>query len=216
MFNSKKSRVILAIFTGLVILLVAWQISLFYQHRGLTRVNILVLPTDSKLMVDGQVKKPGTYYLTPGSHNLVASRQYFDNDVKDINTTNISPGDVIYMLPRVNSAEAKKWLLEHPEVQKQREAAGGAEAERTREILIKKYPVINKLPQENLHYKVDYSISADNKLEFTITLYAIINKPSQFEEYQKQLRDYKNEALKYLKDNGINTEGAKITFVPNV
>jgi hypothetical protein len=120
------------------------------------------------------------------------------------------------MLPVANSAAAKQWLLQHPDVQQQREAAGGAEADRIRNLLINKYPIISKLPYENLDFKIDYTLDSKNDLSFTITLYAILNRPSQYDQYRQQLQQYKGEALTYLKDNGIDPSKFSIKYIPNI
>lgn len=49
---------------------------------------------------------------------------------------------------------------------------------------------------------------------YTVTLYAIINNPDQYDYYRDQLREYKQNALDYLKDNNINTEEITIIYEP--
>jgi len=62
---------------------------------------------------------------------------------------------------------------------------------------------------ENEKYKIR---KLDNK--YVVTLYAIINNPSQYDAYQEQLRTYKKEALEYLTRNNVNTNTADITYEP--
>ncbi len=59
-------------------------------------------------------------------------------------------------------------------------------------------PTVEKsapFPIENAHYKIEQ----DSPSSYTITLYAIINNPNQYDEYRSQLSQYKKEALDYLK-----------------
>lgn len=49
-------------------------------------------------------------------------------------------------------------------------------------------------PITNSHYR----ISQINNTTYTIDLYAINNGPSQYNEYEQQLKDYKREAISYL------------------
>jgi hypothetical protein len=216
MIINKQLRTVLLIFGVLVALLIGWQAYESYKHRGQIAVNIVVLPSDSKLTVDNAPTKPGKVYLIKGSHKLVASRSDFGNDIKTISTYDVKKGDSIYMLPVANSDAAKKWLMQHPDVQRDREAAGGAEAERIRRIIVSKYPILNNLPYENLHFKIDYSLDDNNKLSFVITLYAIINRPSEHAQYVQQLQQYKAESLQYLKDSKIDPTKFTIKYIPNV
>ena len=50
---------------------------------------------------------------------------------------------------------------------------------------------------------------------YTITLYAIINRPEQYDYYQDQLREYKQNALDYLRNNNVNPESVEIIYEPD-
>lgn len=49
---------------------------------------------------------------------------------------------------------------------------------------------------------------------YTITLYAIINNPSQYESYTQQLSQYKQEVLSYLNQKKVDTTKVKIIYEP--
>lgn len=51
--------------------------------------------------------------------------------------------------------------------------------------------------------------------QYTVTLYAIINSPNQRDMYLDQLREYKQNALAYLQQQGINTTTANIVYEPD-
>lgn len=51
--------------------------------------------------------------------------------------------------------------------------------------------------------------------EYTITLYAIINRPDQADSYRDQLKRYKSDALQYLTDHGINVSKVTIHYDPD-
>jgi len=56
-------------------------------------------------------------------------------------------------------------------------------------------------PDNNANYPIlnaHYKISQQNASTYDITLYAISNSPSQYDEYINQLKQYKQEALAYL------------------
>ena len=53
----------------------------------------------------------------------------------------------------------------------------------------------DSFPIENARYRIDKV----NDTSFKVTLYAIINDPSQYDEYIAQLKQYKQEATEYLR-----------------
>lgn len=53
-----------------------------------------------------------------------------------------------------------------------------------------------------------------NSNTYQITLYAIINRPDQAEYYRDQLKEYKTNALNYLKNRDVNIESARIVYEP--
>lgn len=62
---------------------------------------------------------------------------------------------------------------------------------------------------ENSHFKIRKKSG-----EYYVTLYAIINKPEQYDDYMAQLKEYKQEANSYLSDKGINLDEATINYEP--
>lgn len=87
----------------------------------------------------------------------------------------------------------------------------------------------DNVPEEQLPENVnpstdiqDYKLITENEKfkirklnnDYTITLYPIINNPGQYAMYQSQLKQYKDEALQYLKNQGIDTSKAKIIYEP--
>lgn len=211
----KRFKTVSYLVAIVIIAVVVWQIAVYVGHRGMVGVNIQAVPSDSTLKIDGQPSRLGRVYLKVGTHKLLASRQYFDDDIKTINTSDITKGEIIYMLPAPNSAQAKFYLLEHPDIQKQREAAGGVEAQRIQALLLKKYPVIAKLPHETLDFKVDYSLDPTQKLSLVITTYAIINGPSDYRQYLSQTKQFRQEALDFLKKNGVEANTYPISYIPD-
>ena len=66
-----------------------------------------------------------------------------------------------------------------------------------------------QLITENEQYKIRY-----DGAKYLITLYAIINRPDQYDAYRDQLREYKQNALDYLRNTGVNVNTAKIEYEP--
>lgn len=72
---------------------------------------------------------------------------------------------------------------------------------------IKNYSLVT----ENEQYKIRQE---DGSNKYIITLYAIVNNPDQYSAYKDQLRQYKANALQYLKSKGVNTNTSEITYEP--
>lgn len=66
-----------------------------------------------------------------------------------------------------------------------------------------------RLVTENETYKIR---ELDGK--YTITLYAIVNRPDQSEAYYDQLREYKAAALNYLESHSVDTKKVNISYEP--
>ncbi len=66
-----------------------------------------------------------------------------------------------------------------------------------------------ELITENDEYKIRKSGP-----NYLITLYAIINRPDQYEMYREQLREYKQNALDYLQQSGVDVNKVHIDYEP--
>lgn len=210
---SRRTKIISIVFFSILVFFVSYSIVLDLKY---TTVKIIPLPSDSLVTIDGVKNQAETVKLKSGIHKLVATRQYFDKAEKIIDVKNIKDGETIYMLPEPNSTEAKKWLSENPEVQIQREAAGGAESNTQQKFLSEEFPVTNKLPIENSFYRIDYSMNQNNKVEFTVNLFGVVNGPNDYDRYKKQLIKSKANANQFLEDNGVKLGEIKVTYIPNI
>lgn len=65
---------------------------------------------------------------------------------------------------------------------------------------------------ETEEYKIRYDQPSQS---YVVTLYAIINNPSQYEDYKQQLREYKQKALDLLKSKGLDTNKISIIYEPS-
>jgi hypothetical protein len=212
--NPAQKRVVMFGGAALVIILISVGI-LASLNSGKVRVEVVVLPDDSSITLDGQPAKAGNMQLTKGEHTFTASRQDFTTINKKINTNDLDPDNPkIYLMPRPDSEAAVQWLLDHPEVQEKREAAGGAEAEAKQQLITERYPIVNTLPYETLDYVIGYDVDANNEISFAISIDPL-STPDQGEYYKEELRRYRDEALQYMRSQGVDTKTAKITVTPN-
>jgi hypothetical protein len=200
----------------LIGLILSYSFMQYFEHKGKINLNIVALPEDSTIKVDGATAKAGVSYLKTGTHTLSATRQNFDEYKRKIDTKDFKPGETIYLLPVANSAEAKAWLKLNPEVQKLREAAGGADSAQQQKNLSAKFPFLSKLPFENSFYRIDYSLTPTGNVVFTVNLFGSISSPSDYDRYKKQLASSKESALSYMQSLGIDVSKYKVIFVPDI
>lgn len=67
-----------------------------------------------------------------------------------------------------------------------------------------------RFPVENSHYRIDKKSASS----YEITLYAVLNNPSQRDEYTAQLRQFKKEALDYMKERFNSISSFAFTWNP--
>jgi hypothetical protein len=72
---------------------------------------------------------------------------------------------------------------------------------------IKNYTLV----MENEQFKIRRDEGTSN---YIITLYAIINRPDQYDAYRDQLKEYKQNALDYLAGQGVNINKIDVTYEP--
>lgn len=74
-------------------------------------------------------------------------------------------------------------------------------------------PLVQALPHSTTRYRIDGHIR-DGELVLTITLHAVINQASQQARYRDQLRQYRAEALDFIRSRGSDPSLLQITFAP--
>ena len=117
-----------------------------------------------------------------------------------------------------NSPEGETFLENNPQEELLYERIGGAEFNAVNEKLGRDYPITNELPYETVDYKIDYDISKDRKtVIFLIKLYEPAAVATGTDLYKQELQRYKQEALDYLRDNGVdtNSDGVAVTVTPD-
>ena len=79
----------------------------------------------------------------------------------------------------------------------------------------KNNPLAASLPYETTHFKLDYASGGDGgELVYILTLYAIINKPSDRPMYVDQLKRYKAEAFTYIRSKSADPTKLQINYEP--
>ena len=82
------------------------------------------------------------------------------------------------------------------------------------DLLERTQPFVQVLPHETSHYKVDYRAFPDRSITLQITLYAILNNERQLPAYEATLRQYKQEALDWIRSQNQDPASFSITYNP--
>lgn len=82
------------------------------------------------------------------------------------------------------------------------------------DLLERQQPFVQVLPHETTHYRVDYHPNADRTFSLEITLYAILNNADQLPAYTATLKQYKTEALDWIRSQGQDPAAFKTTYKP--
>jgi hypothetical protein len=96
-----------------------------------------------------------------------------------------------------------------------KEPEKGSQSVQKEDAIKNKNPVLYDLPYENSHFKIEYVLLNNKDIQYSITLYGILNRPEQYSSYVEQTKQYKQEALTFLSNSGVDTTKANIKFSPD-
>lgn len=212
-FALNKKIIILA---GLVLAALAALVALTTLGTlNKVKVEVVAIPEDSSITLDGEPIDAGVVSLEPGTHTLTASREFFTEVSVTVHTDDIVPSEPIYLLPIPSTPEAFQLLEDNPELQQRREAAGAIQAEQKKRSIESRYPYIGELPHTTIDYKVDYGFDDEDQIFIEVTLYPPAAVTPGTDLYRQQLQQFKDDALGYLESIGVDTDQTEITFSPD-
>jgi hypothetical protein len=193
---------ILILATTFVVVVAGWSLLSYVSHHGKVGVKVIVLPKDSRLTIDGKSTRAGTIYFTKATHTLKASRQSFTTIARTINFATYDKSQIIYMLPGPDSDQARQYLVAHPDIQAQREAAAGNQSSQAQQQLSKN-KLISLLPYAGPggDYTVDFGTTSQADGSQKVTIYIEANTD-----------EAKQEALDWIKSSGNNPDKFTIVY----
>lgn len=182
-----------------VVLVVLYGAVITGQRIGKTAVDIQAVPSNSEITVNGVEYENGKTYLKPGTYDFVAKYPDFSDAKKTVTITDES-AEVI-LLPEPNTEAANEYLASNPDIQREREALGGREANLKGLEQEKKTPIITLLPYSDLTapFSIDYGPSDYRKGDVVI----IISNSTP------DGRDY---ALRWIRQQGYDPADMEIVF----
>lgn len=183
-----------------MIILLGFWLSIGLSHSGKTKVNVIVIPSNAKVTVNNKELSSNTLYLEPGDYTFKASAAGYKDDVQDVLIADESIE--LGLVPAPDSEAARQWLADNPQIQLQREAIGGQNADRNGERIRKATPLITKLPRTELNgpYEIGYGPAPDRK-------------DGIFIEVNYSSPNGRKKALKWIREQGVDPTDLEIRYI---
>ncbi len=213
----RSRRFIYAVAASIGLLLIVGGLFIRWNSggEGSVQVKVVVAPSQATLYVDGNETKTtnGTVSLTKGhKHALVAKLHFFSDATVTVDPTTYDVTKTVYLLPSPTTPEAIDWLMSHPDAQREREGAGADRDNQSQSNMHSPQSNVQGLPYDAIDFRVDYSTVGDGRVQYQVT----INMPSAVQsgtaEYNKQYKQYKDEADAYLRSRGVDLATADVTY----
>lgn len=185
---------------GVMIVIVIGYFGLSKILQGSGELKVETVPSGAHIKVDGKDFTSPTKVtnIGVGKHEITTSKVGFKDRTDFVE---IVKGKV---------SEVKFWLYTS-EVSPSVFKSSSAEEQKNLSDFEK---LTQFLPYSNLHLKIEYVV-VGKEPTIKITLYAIINRPDQLENYKKQLKQYGQEALDWIKSKDIDSEKLSIKWLPS-
>lgn len=210
-----KLRPKLKLYISVIIILLVIIIATSYRQYSDNTYTLKYVPEDMSITVDGkQVDGSKKISLKSGYHKVVGVSPPFDDAVKEFHTDDLPSGSSIFLIPKAGSREAQDLLKTDTELALRFEELGGEESSQEQQIMIKKYPFLSSLPYNSDLFRLDYG-QINNRPGVVVTLFAILNGPDDYENYQNALRDNKAKAIEYIESRGFKVNENNTKFTPD-
>lgn len=198
-----NKKIILAALTFIAIFLIAVSFYVYSNKKVTTGVNIVVVPADSKIILDGKTVSSGNNSTKPGKHTIEVMHDNFNNDKKTVSVSDNQVKLVAISLSSSNS-DGKKWQDSHQSEYLELEATTYRETQQKRTNLANRYPLIKSLPKDlSPAYRIDYGISKKYPDDQDrIAIYVRYDNPTN-----------KFAAIKTIYDLGYDPSDYEIIFV---
>lgn len=196
----KNPRTLLIAFITAVVVMIVVMLVIFIPRVGKTAVDIRAIPENTAITINGKSASAGTHYLAPGVYTIKGS---LDGYSEDIHSVTVGEEKVVVgILPEPTSEAAQKYLSDNPDIQTEREALGGINANREGAQVRADNPIIAKLPyidKKDSLFAIDYGVTNENPKH----VYLLIGNSSP---------EGRANAITWLKKEGVNIETTDIRY----
>lgn len=190
---------LLTILLGVLVIFMAYQTVLGISRFGENKVEIIVLPKESRIYLDNKPSKAGDIYIKPGKYTVKATAEgYSDAKTSVLVDGNTKP---VILLPEPASDKATDFLIKNSDVQAKREELGGKLADQAGKEITDKYPIVAKLPVADLlgPFSIDYGFSQ-------------IVEGGVFIQISDSSPKGRQKALQWIKDQGQDPTEYEISY----
>lgn len=192
-------RTLIILFIIAVAIMTIILLVIFIPRIGKTAVDIQAIPENTIVTINGKPARAGANYLKPGTYEIKGTIEGYIEDIQSVIVGNDRL--VVGILPEPDSEKARKYLADNPDIQADREALGGINANREGAVIRTDNPIIEKLPyiDPDSLYAIDYGVTNEDPKHF----YMVIGNSSP---------EGRTNAIKWLRDQGINIESSDIRY----
>ena len=196
--SKQRTLLISLLWLASVALIVFIFINIFL-HTGKQKVDILTVPTDSKISTPFGNLKQGINYLPYGQYNFTISRDGFKNITTPVTVTKELSRLPLAILPENEIGD--KYLEDNPEETTRYEVMGAAQSQKVSVEARERYPVVMQLPHRSLkdNFTINYGVDETSSQ----LVYFVIGKSSTKGRLS---------AVAWLKEKGIDISNADIRY----
>lgn len=195
----KKHKLAVIAVSLLVVMFIGFMTYILVSRGDKQPVEVYLIPSDTKLLVNGEQLSEGTSYLKPGRYNIEASRSGFETQKQILIVGEPNTSTVDIALAGVSDS-AKKWEEEHTQLYEGYEARGGSRAQQEGETFTADNPITSVIPFENFIYTIGYRADPDDATGNSIIIEI------------ETTEGYRNAAIDKIRELGYDPTNFKITF----
>lgn len=171
-FFQEHKRQIITIGSTLIAIIILWSAFLLVTRIGKTPLTVSVVPSDAKVIANGQQISDGTNWLMAGTYELSVEKEGFEPQKRTITVTPDKKNNVAAISLVAKSDEAKKWADKHENEYRDNEQYGAIEARENGKYFTEQNPITKKLPFTDPYFSISYVVNDDQ------SIYLTVNTPS--------------------------------------
>jgi hypothetical protein len=195
----KRHRIATVLIILFVLGFIGFSIYTVVSRLGKEPVDILLLPSDTKLTVNGEQRTPGTAYLVPGEYTVEATRGGFKTEKTTV--TIVSPNTLtIDIALEPVSESAVKWAKDNEQLYLDYEGREGLRTNQEGETFSALNPITSVLPHEDMLYTIGYRADTADPSGNSIIIEI------------DAIGGYRNAAIDELRSLGYDPTNLKIQF----
>lgn len=199
-FIAKHRILSLIIFLLILALPILYFVYTSIDRAGKIPVNIIAVPSDMTLTLDGKTISPGERYLPPGTYTVKGSKDGFTDFTTQVIITSGDKKKSTSILLNPATGAAIDWAKAHKDEYLEAEGQAGSEARDEGEAFRDKNPIVNLLPYKNLLYTIGYRSDPDDPSGNSIILEIDADEP------------YRKSAIYQIYQWGYDPTDFKINF----